>query len=184
MHIRTRLDVHLAKMRTKVAEMTDETFATTVGSVMTSISEKDKNLSEEFGRFWNGEFATHKYNFDRQEQEIALLSTITKAELQAYIEKLFYADNRANRLDIHWNSAPHMKAAAEGKEEVKEEAKEEAKEADASAAAATATEPEVPEIVPTYETEKKHTSVNQFKKSMGLHVDNYKLNYATTNFSL
>ena len=180
MHIRTRLDVHMAKMRTKVSEMTDETFATTVGAVMTNISEKDKNLPEEFGRYWNGEFSTHKYNFDRQEQEIALLSTITKAEVQAYIEKLFFQEKRANRLDIHWNS---VKVPEEKKEEAKEEVKEAEPAADASAAAAT-TEPEVPEVVPTYETEMKHANLNQFKKSMGLFVDNYKLNYATTNFSL
>ena len=51
---------------------------------MTAISEKDKNLNEEFGRVWNREIATHKYNFDRQENEISMIATITKAELQAF----------------------------------------------------------------------------------------------------
>ena len=54
-------------MRTKVREMTDDEFTTNVGSVKTSISEKDKNLNEEFNRFWSHEFATHSYQFDRQE---------------------------------------------------------------------------------------------------------------------
>ena len=54
-------------MRVKVANMTDEEFTTNVNSVKTSISEKDKNLNEEFNRFWNNEFATHSYQFDRQE---------------------------------------------------------------------------------------------------------------------
>ena len=40
---------------------------------MTTISEKDKNMGEDFNRFWGVEFATHKYNFDRQESEIAML---------------------------------------------------------------------------------------------------------------
>ena len=77
-------------MRTKVREMTDEEFNTNVGSVKTSISEKDKNLNEEFTRFWTHEFATHSYQFDRQEANIAMLETLTKAELQAYFEKLFF----------------------------------------------------------------------------------------------
>ena len=61
--------------------MSDEDFKTNVGSVKTSISEKDKNLTEEFNRFWNNEFGTHCYQFDRQEANIAMLDTLTKAEL-------------------------------------------------------------------------------------------------------
>ena len=47
---------------------------------MTSISEKDKNMKEDFNRVWGYEFATHKYKFDRQESEIAMLKTLTKDE--------------------------------------------------------------------------------------------------------
>lgn len=52
MHIRTRLDVHLAKMRKQMASLSDEDFATNVSAVNTTISEKDKNLREEFTRYW------------------------------------------------------------------------------------------------------------------------------------
>lgn len=134
--------------------------------------------------------ATHKYNFEKQDNDIAMIKTITLAEFKAYVEELLFKENRAGRLDMHWNSQPHQKKDLEGDapveeakesaaatsttEESKEPAAEEAKEA----------EPAEPEIVPTYETEKIHQSINQFKKSMGLFVDNYKLNYATKNFSL
>ena len=75
-----------------------------------------------------------------------------------------------------------MKAAnGEGEEEKKDEPASVPEKPDENAAAAQSEEPE---HVPTYVTEKKHQSVNQFKKSMNLFVDNYKLNYATTNFSL
>ena len=104
MYIRTRLDLHLQRMRKKVHQLSDEDFTTVVGAVMTSISEKDKNLNEEFGRFWRQEMSTHKYDFDRQENQIAMLKTITKTDLQDYFEKLFFQDGRANRLDMHWNS--------------------------------------------------------------------------------
>ena len=50
-------------------------------------------------------------------------------------------------------------------------------------AAAAAAESE-PEIVPTYETEMKHVSIDHFKNAMGLFVDNFKLSYASTNFSV
>lgn len=56
----------MAKMKVKMAEMTDEQFKTCVGSVNTDISEKDKNLGEAFARVWSSEMATHKYKFDRQ----------------------------------------------------------------------------------------------------------------------
>ena len=45
--------------------MTDEKFNTIVSAVRTDISEKDKNLNEEFERFWDNEFQTHEYKFDR-----------------------------------------------------------------------------------------------------------------------
>ena len=77
-------------MRTKMAQMTDEEFSTMVSAVNTTISEKDKSLTEEFQRFWSNEFATHAYNFGRQDSDIGMLTTITKADLQAYFEKLFY----------------------------------------------------------------------------------------------
>ena len=51
-HIRTRLDIHMAKMRLNVSGMTDDEFSTIVGAVMTTVSEKDKNLREDFDRFW------------------------------------------------------------------------------------------------------------------------------------
>ena len=61
LHIRKRLDIHLAKMRVKMQEMTDEEFETISNSVKTIISEKDKNLYEDFERFWRKELVTHAY---------------------------------------------------------------------------------------------------------------------------
>jgi len=61
MHIRKRLDPHLSKMRQQIINLSDEKFDTIKGAVMTTLSEKDKNLHEEFNRFWSQEFATHKY---------------------------------------------------------------------------------------------------------------------------
>lgn len=105
-----------------------------------------------------------------------MLTTITKPELQAYFEKLFFQENRGNRLDIHWNSQPHIKQEVEGVA-----AQEEVKQGEPEVSADTEVEAK---HIPVYETEKRHQTVNQFKKSFGLFVDNYKLNYATTEFRL
>lgn len=102
----------MAKMRQKMRDLPDEEFMKITGAVNTSISEKDKNSVEDFMRQWK-ELATHHYCFDRQEREIAMLKTITKAELQSYFEALFFQEKRANRLDVHWNSSLHQKQAAE-----------------------------------------------------------------------
>jgi len=55
-HMRTRFDVHMTKMRASMAALTDEEFATVKGAVNIVLSEKDKNLVEEFSRYWS-EFA-------------------------------------------------------------------------------------------------------------------------------
>ena len=73
-----------------MAQMTDEEFTTMLKAVNTTISEKDKSQKEEFDRFWSKEFESHSYMFDRQANDIALLATLTKAELQAYFEALFF----------------------------------------------------------------------------------------------
>ena len=52
-------------MRQKVLKISDEEFATTVGAIMTDISEKDKNLMETHNRIWSQELSTHAYIFDR-----------------------------------------------------------------------------------------------------------------------
>ena len=101
--------------------------------------------------------------------------------MQRHFEELFFQPNRANRLDMHWNSQPHIAKAAAGAEPKAEEAKAEEAKAEApvaEVAPAEETAAAEPEPVQTYETERKHASVSQFKRSMGLFVDNFKLKYA------
>ena len=79
---------------------------------------------------------------------------------------------------MHWNSQQPPKG---GVEETKEEEsdgendEEEKKDEDAD----EEDEKEI-EIEPTYENEQKHQTVSLFKKSMGLHIDQFMCNYATS----
>ena len=86
--------------------MTQDEFEEHRDAVLTRVSEKDKNLYDEFKRYWGREFGTHKYNFDRQAQEMEMLDELELEEFQAHFAKLFESAT-ARRLDIHWNSTPH-----------------------------------------------------------------------------
>ena len=158
-----------------MAALSDEEFATVVSAVNTNISEKDKNLQEEFNRFWTHAFSTHTYKFNKQESDIAMLATINKQELQTIFEEFFFQPNRANRLDMHWNT--QVQQTAESQAENEESKEEEVKEQPAAAQTEEATEPE---ITPTYESEMRYTNLAQFKRKMGLFVDNFKLNYMSS----
>ena len=82
---------------------------------------------------------------------------------------------------MHWNSqiAPGTgsgQAAAEEEEENSEGEDEEEKKDEEED---EEDEKEI-EIEPTYENEQKHQTVSLFKKSMGLHMDQFIHNFATS----
>ena len=60
-YVRKRLDIFLAKTRTKVQQMTDDEFETNINAVKTILSEKEKNLSEDFERVFGNELSIHAY---------------------------------------------------------------------------------------------------------------------------
>ena len=70
----------LLGMRESFKNMSDDEFDTAVGSVRTILGEKDKNLNEAAGRDWSA-ILNHKYNFNRQSEQLKLLKLISKAEV-------------------------------------------------------------------------------------------------------
>jgi secreted Zn-dependent insulinase-like peptidase len=102
-------------------------------------------------RHWANEIATHKYVFDRQDKECAMLKDLTLKEFKHHFEAVFDPKNM-RRIDMHWNSKPHK---------VQE---------DAAA--------HIVDHYPTGKKEKKHLSLPAFKQSMGLYPDVYKANFA------
>lgn len=164
-HIRTRLDLHLMRMRTKVQQISDEDFQTNIGAVMTTVAEKDKNLEDDFYRNWS-EITMHAQKFDRQQTQIETLKTLTKVEFIEHFEKLFFKDNRANRFDMFWNSQPHINNQQPASEE---ESKQDEDEGLAA---------------PLYESERQYSCANAFKKSMGLYADKVKLDFISKNHAV
>lgn len=111
-HIRNSIDKCLAEHREKVKNLTDEEFCKVRDAVLTIISEKDKNQSEDVARMYSSELATHRYQFDRQEREIASIKTLTLAEFQSYYERLFFTERK--RMDMRWNSQAHQEEEEKG----------------------------------------------------------------------
>ena len=65
--------------RDKIKNIPDEEFEILRQAVITIVSEKDINLQRENERFM-GEITSHKYNFERQQESIETLGSITKAD--------------------------------------------------------------------------------------------------------
>ena len=96
----------LLGMRDSFKSMSDEEFDTAVGSVRTILGEKDKNLNEAAGRDW-GAILNHKYNFNRQSEQLKLLKLISKSDVQAHFERVFFSD-QTRRLDLQMCSSVHV----------------------------------------------------------------------------
>lgn len=77
------------------------------------LAEQDINLAQEQGRHW-GELSTHKYVFDRQAQELSVLSSISKEEFVAHFLDTFFSSN-SKRLDLQLTSATHEEEQQEYK---------------------------------------------------------------------
>ena len=73
-------------MRIRVQNMTDDEFETNINAIKTILSEKEKNLSEDFERVFGNELSIHAYQFDRRDKQLALIATFTKADFQQYFE--------------------------------------------------------------------------------------------------
>jgi len=78
---------------------------------MTTLQEKDFNLRKEYARF-GSEVRTHTYNFERQAQELKELESITKADLQAHFEKVYFSDT-TKRMDVELTAEAHKEENTE-----------------------------------------------------------------------
>jgi secreted Zn-dependent insulinase-like peptidase len=143
---------------TNVEQFTDEDFKTQVEAVYTQVAEKDFNLKMEHKRFWDEIATFHTYMFDRQERELETLKTLTRADFVLHFEKLFFKEFETKRLDLQLTSAAHAESQAQWT----------AKNAEST--------------VPSHKAGKDRISINvtieEFKKSMGVHGDAYKANFA------
>ena len=69
------------------------------------LQEKDISLSKQHSRHWT-EIQTHKYCFDRQQQEIASLSEVSLDDFKRHFTETFFSPS-SKRLDLNLTSAIH-----------------------------------------------------------------------------
>ena len=82
--------------------MSEEDFDEQRESVLITYEEKDKNLKEQFDRYW-AELVKHKYIFDRQDIECELLENLTLDEFKEHFNEMFEHQS-ARRLTINYHS--------------------------------------------------------------------------------
>ena len=73
----------LVQMKAKVEQLSESEFETQRQAVLVKLQEKDISLSKQHARHWT-EIQTHKYTFDRQQQEIAELSDVSLADFKSH----------------------------------------------------------------------------------------------------
>jgi len=71
-------------------------------------------LAAEQARNW-AEMSTHKYNFDRQAQEVAALDDISAQDFIAHFEETFFSST-SKRVDLQLTSAAHAEEQNQYKE--------------------------------------------------------------------
>lgn len=79
-HMDARIEVFLESFRTKLVNMTDEDFASNVDSVCQNLTQKDKNLSEESGKYWHV-ITNRSYRFRRLEDISEQARTLNKLDV-------------------------------------------------------------------------------------------------------
>ena len=92
-------------MKEKVMNLSEEDFEVQKQAVLVKLAEKDINLSKETYRHW-GEISTHKYNFERQDKEIEILSEISLKDFQDMFFKTFFSP-QSKRMDLQLTSDAH-----------------------------------------------------------------------------
>lgn len=153
-YIVNSLNNFLNTIREKVANVTEEEFKTQVEAVMTQIAEKDYNLQSEHGRFWS-EIASHKYLFDRQATEVEILKTLTLKEFKDHFERVFFSPATSKRFDFELNSGKFADKQTEWKTKNAENHFKDGNRMEVK------------------------QSLQAFKKSMALHPDLFKANFAS-----
>lgn len=88
-------------LQAQLANMTDDEFERHKEALAAQKLEKPKRLSTQFNKFLN-EISLQQYHFERAEKEVAILRTITKADLIDYYEHFILFSGPKNcALSIH-----------------------------------------------------------------------------------
>lgn len=123
------------------------------------VGEKDYNLKMENKRYWDEIATHHTYLFDRQDQEIATLESLSLDDFKQHFNDLFFSETLSKRIDFELTAAKHAEKQSEW-------------------TAKNAGLEGLTHISPG----KRHSlgaTIETFKKSQSLHSDVFKANFAS-----
>lgn len=90
---------NLDQIRESLKTLSDEDFRTKVEGTKTRLAEKDTRHEQTHSRYWS-EIATRRYRFDRQEENVRVLETLTKEELLQHFEEKFFLSPRIVEVSV------------------------------------------------------------------------------------
>ena len=97
-HLDARIEAFLARLRTKIANLTDDELSDNIQAVVTQKLEKPKNLNEESLKYWE-EINSGGLMFDRRETSAAEVQKLSRADVLAFFDK-FIASEAPERRKI------------------------------------------------------------------------------------
>lgn len=83
-----RIEAFMDTVRTEIENMPEEEFQQQVNGLIHKLEEKPKTLEQRFNRFW-GQIDNRQYNFDRRDEEIAVLKNTTKEQIVELFNRKF-----------------------------------------------------------------------------------------------
>ena len=107
-YLASRIENYLSTMKGKIAELSDEEYGKYKESVRVTIKKADLSIYKEAARYWE-EIESHELQFDRKEQELAVLDQIKKQEIVDLYNKTIGESSR-RCLEIHAISQVHDEA--------------------------------------------------------------------------
>lgn len=91
-----RIEGFLDEFRQKLSSMSEEEFKENVESLAMKMLEKPKTLNSKACRYWT-EISSGFYHFNREQDEVPLLRTLTKDDVISYFDKHFAHDSPERR---------------------------------------------------------------------------------------
>ena len=98
-YLSERILDNLDRVRANLTHISQDEFKVKVQATKTRLAVKDTKLEQQNARFWT-EIITQRSIFDRQDQNLAMLDTLTSQELIAFFEEKFYTNPRILEVNV------------------------------------------------------------------------------------
>ncbi|CAG8531276.1 2424_t:CDS:10 [Paraglomus occultum] len=95
-YLENRIEAFLLKLYSLIEDMSEEEYQKRIQSLITTKLEKDKNLRQESYRYWQ-HIRSGFYEFDRVDQDVAELPTVTKSSLLTFFKEAIHPSSKTRK---------------------------------------------------------------------------------------